>query len=157
MSEQHNATAPQCLAMPKLYMSVPMLCHSTALLFSAVAPPFITLLFNAETQHSLALLKLSLSPPCPCSALLLNALAPHCPATAMLRSAFTLLIYANAGPCYSMPLPCPCTANPCFAVSVQRHLDTQLSHCRTSLINASAHPRLAYPCLCSTHLFVAMP
>ena len=53
MAEQHDATASQCLAMPKLYMSVPMLCHSTGLLF------------NAETKRTLTLPLLCFSSLCP--------------------------------------------------------------------------------------------
>ena len=64
---------------------MPMLCHST------------DLLFNAETQHSLALPKLCLSPPCPCSALLLTA------STALFNTS-PVPIHARTLHRYSMPL-----------------------------------------------------
>lgn len=129
----------QCSATPQLCYSVPLLRHS----------------LHYYSMPLLRYARLDLSVQCLSDTILIIASAQ--------------LIFSVPSPCLSMPmlvlaiqclrraLPCPCAANPCFAVSVQRHLDTQLSHCRTSLINASAHPRLAYPCLCSTHLFVAMP
>ena len=160
MAEQHDATASQCLAMPKLYMSVPMLCHSTGLLFNAVAPPLATLLFNAETKRTLALPKRGQSLPCPCSALLLTAFAlrrsavrcqdpsslfnaltslcPSWPLGAVPRRLVTLPLLSLPSQCLHLSCPClrssnqrPCTANPCFTASVQCHLDTQQSLCQT--------------------------
>ena len=101
MSEQSYATASQCLAMPKLYISVPMLCHSTGLLF------------NAETKRTLALPKRGQSMLCPCSAFLRFALTStllsqnHAPLSHRLNvlySAHALKLTAVAIHRYSVPL-----------------------------------------------------
>ena len=104
MSEQHNATASQCLAMPKLYMSVPMLCHS------------IALLFNAETKRTLTLPKPCAVLPCPSPACLrrtlpllrsssqCHRLAVLCHRLNVLYSAHALKLTARTLHRYSMPL-----------------------------------------------------
>ena len=87
--------------------------------------PFESLLFNAETKRTLALPKLCLSPPCPCSVLLLNAVAGPCDSAPLRRCSLPWLFIAFHCLYFTMPvLTSRCSASAIRFLSLPRRILT---------------------------------
>ena len=156
---QCSATPLVCYSMPKHY--VPSLCPSSAYLRLALAPFFFSmpsLCISPHCPHISALPSHPIALPKPCSAQPRQHVARtlHRYSMPLLRYARldlsvqclsdTILVIATASHFISMPLlclssPCPCCASLC-------HLDTQQSHCRTSLINTLTNRFIAFAIRC---------